>query len=95
MLLPSAASSLLLFTIGPKKRQNDLVSVNKLESKKSCVTQLNCAFDYILILLVDVLHLHKNEGLQMVTTHVVEEEFFFAFPWPHHLIQGSEAAPGP
>ena len=38
MLLPSAASSLLLFTIGLKKRQNDLVSVNKLESKDTTVT---------------------------------------------------------
>ena len=42
MLLPSAASSLVLFTIGPKKRQNDLVSVNKLESKKSCVGRVFC-----------------------------------------------------
>ena len=37
MLLPSAASSLVLFTIGLKKRQNDLVSVNKLESKNTTV----------------------------------------------------------
>ena len=32
MLLSSAASSLVLFTIGPKKRQNDLVSVNKVKT---------------------------------------------------------------
>ena len=37
VLLPSAASSLLLFTIGPKKRQNDHVSVNKLESNNPTV----------------------------------------------------------
>ena len=49
MLLPSAASSLLLFTIGPKKRQNDLVSVNKLESKDTTVT-----------LRTNILEGHKN-----------------------------------
>ena len=49
MLLPSAASSLLLFTIGLKKRQNDLVSVNKLESKDTTVT-----------LRTNILEGHKN-----------------------------------